>query len=180
MASDSVAGAYAEALLHMARAENVVDVVEDEMRALQKMLRDNYELKGFLDNQSVAREGKREAVKKLLHGKISSITLNLLYTIIDRERHRLIEHIADQYIALVSAYKGQVTAEVTTAVPLPEETAEQLRKALSRMVRKDVLIKHSVDESILGGAIVRIGDRVIDGCVRKRLQNLRTAMVEES
>ncbi len=180
MASDSVAGAYAEALLQIARAEDVVEVVEDEMRTLQTVLRDNYELKGFLDSQAVSKEGKLEAVKKLFAGKMSSITLNLVFTVVDRERHRVLEDIADQYISLVSAYQGQVMAEVTTAVPLPEETAEQLRRALSRMIKKDVLIRPSVDESILGGAIVRIGDQVIDGCVRKKLQNLRTAMIEES
>jgi len=179
MANEPVARAYAEALLHIARVEGVVDAVEEELRSLQNVLRTHYELKGFLDNQAVTKEGKLDAIGRLFAGKMSAITVNFLNTVVERARHRLLEDIADQYIALVSAFREQVTAEVVTAVPLPEETAERLRKALSRMVNKDVLIRQSVDESILGGAIVKIGDRIIDGCVRKKLQNLRTAMVEK-
>ena len=93
-------------------------------------------------------------------------------------RHHLLPEITEAFADLASAHRGQVTAEVTTAVPLTEEMADRLREALAKRVNKRVYLKQVVDGSIIGGAIVRIGDKIIDGCVSKKLQELRTAMIQ--
>ena len=179
MASDPIAQAYAEALFSIAEVENAVGDIEDELLAFKRILSTNYTLKGFLDDQTVATEGKKKAVAELFEGKLSPIILNMVYTSIDRGRHRAWPHIAEAYTELASAYRGQVTAEVVTAVPIPEEMAEKLRATLSQMVQKQVYLRPVVDASIIGGCIVKIGDKIIDGCLHKRLQDLRTAMVRQ-
>ena len=179
MASDPVAQAYAEALISIANVENAVDEVEDELFELQRILNTNYELQGFLDDQSITTEGKRKAVAELFEGKLSPMILNLVYTAIDRGRHRSLPEIAKSYAILASAHRGQVTAEVVTAVPIPEEMAEKLKTTLSKLVRKQVYLRSSVDASIIGGCIVKIGDKIIDGCLHKRLEDLRAAMVKQ-
>jgi len=178
MSSDVVAQAYAEALFRIAKVEDAVDEVEDELRELGRILHTNYELRGFLDDQGIATEGKKSAVQDLFAGKMSPITLNMLSTVIDRGRQRSLPAVAEAYAALASAHRGKVTAEVTTAVPMPEEMAGKLKDALSTLLKKQVHLKPMVDESVIGGAVVRVGEKIIDGCVRKRLQVLRAAMVK--
>ena len=179
MPSDPVAQAYAEALFSIAKVEDAVGDVEDELLELKRILSTNYKLKGFLDDQTVTTEGKKKAVAELFEGKLLPIILNMVYTAIDRGRHRALPDIAEAYAELASSYRGQVTAEVITAVPIPEEMADKLKAALSQMVRKQVYLRSVVDVSIIGGCIVKIGDKIIDGCLHKRLEDLRTAMVKQ-
>ena len=179
MASDPVAQAYAEALFSIAKIEDSVSDVEDELLELRRILSANYELKGFLDEQTVTPEGKKKAVAELFEGKLSPMILNLVYTAIDRGRHRSLPEIAESYAALASVYRGQVTADVVTAIPIPEEMAEKLKATLSKLVRKQVYLRSVVDTSIIGGCIVKIGDKIIDGCLHKRLEDLRAAMVKQ-
>ncbi|UCE18834.1 MAG: ATP synthase F1 subunit delta [Gemmatimonadota bacterium] len=178
MPSDPIAQAYAEALFRIAEAEDAVDRVESELYELQKILNKEYELREFLDDPSVTVGGKRSAVAELFAGKVSPLTLNLVYTAVEQGRHRLLPGIVEVFADLASAFRGQVTAEVITAVPLTEEMADKLRGVLSKRVNKKVYLKQMVDGSILGGAIVRIGDKIIDGCVSKKLQGLRSAMIK--
>ena len=177
MPSDPIAQAYAEALFQIAKVEEAVDKVESELYELQKILNKEYRLRGFLDDPSVTLEGKRGAVAELFSGKVSPMTLNVIFTAVEQGRHRVLPKIAEVFADLASAYRGQVTAEVITAVPLTEEMADKLKDALSKRVNKKIYLKQVVDESIIGGAIVRIGDKIIDGCVFKKLQELRSTMI---
>jgi F-type H+-transporting ATPase subunit delta len=178
MPTDPIAQAYAEALFQIAKVENCVDEVEHELFELQKILSKEYKLRGFLDDLSVTTEGKKSAVAELFSGKVSTLTLNFVYTAIEQGRHRALLGIAEAYADLASTYRGQVAAEVITAIPMTEPMADKLREALSKRINKRVYLKQVVDKSIIGGAIVRIGDKIIDGCVQKKLQGLRAAMVK--
>ena len=178
MPSDPIAQAYAEALFHIAKVEESVDEVEIELFELQKILTKEYKLRGFLDDLSVTIEGKRGAVEELFSGKMSSMTLNLVFTAIEQGRHRSLPNIAEAYADLASDYRGQVTAEVTTAIPMTEKMAGELKKALAKRVNKKIYLKQVVDTSIIGGCIVKIGDKIIDGGVLKKLQELRSTMIK--
>ena len=145
MASDPIAQAYAEALFQIAKVEDSVGEVEDELLELHRILKTNYELKGFLDDLTVTTEGKKKAVAELFEGKLSPMTLSIVYTAIERGRHRALPAMAETYASLASAYRGQVTAEVVTAVPIPEEMAEKLKAALAKLVQKQVYLRHVVD-----------------------------------
>jgi len=178
MASDPVAQAYAEALFRIAVVEEAVDDVENELIALRRILDSNFELKGFLDDLSIETEGKKKALAELFEGKLSSMTLNLVYTAVDRGRHRSLPAVAGVFSELASGYRGQVTAEVVTAIDLPAETAEKLKEVLSKMLKKKVYLIETKDPSIIGGCVVKVGDKIIDGCLQTRLQNLRASMLE--
>lgn len=178
MAGDPVAQAYAEALFRIAVVEDSVDDIENELIELQRILKKNYELKGFLDDLSVTTKGKKRAVAELFEGKLSPMTLNVVYTAIERGRHRSLTGITEVFSDLASGHRGQVTAEVITVLPLPEEMAEKLKATLSKVLNKKVYLRQGVDTSIIGGCVMKVGDKIIDGSIQTRLQDLRAAMVE--
>ena len=178
MKADSVVKGYAEALFHVAKSEDSIEVVEDELYRLKEVLQKNAELREFLSNLRIAPEGKKKAVMEIFGKDVSSITLHHLNLVIDQARQRKLLPIIEEFFALAAAAREKVTAEVITSIPLSEEMAEKLRRALTKATKKQVFLKPRVDPSILGGAIVRVENKIIDGSLRRRLERMRRAMVK--
>jgi F-type H+-transporting ATPase subunit delta len=178
MRDDSVVKGYANALFQVARSEDLVEVVEDELYKLREVLKKNAELREFLSNLRIAPEGKKKALMEIFGNDVSSVTLNHLNLVIDRGRQRKLVPIIEEYCALATAAREKVTAEVTTSVPLSEQTAEKLRRALTKVTKKQVFLNSRVDPSILGGAIVRVENKIIDGSLRNQLEQIRRSMVK--
>ena len=178
MASDPLVKAYAEALFQMARAEEMLDRVEEELTHLGRSLESNAELKEFLSNPQLSPAGKKGALDQIFGPSLSPMTLNWVNLVVDQGRQRRLPVIIETFFALAQEAREKVTAEVITAVALDEALAERLQKELSRATKKQVFLKPLVDESILGGVIVRIENKVIDGSVRHRLEEVKKEMVK--
>jgi len=178
MASDPVVQGYAEALFHVARAENALDRVEEELTRLKNSLESSAEIKEFLSNLQISPEGKKSAMLQIFGEKVSPLTLNLINLVIDQGRQRKLPNIIETFFALAQESREKVTAEVITSVPLPEDLLEPLAKALSRASKKQVFLKPMVDESILGGVIVKMENKIIDGSIKHRLEEMKQEMVK--
>ncbi len=173
MKADPIVSAYAESLFRLATAEEIADRVEEELHELERLYRENAEMKEFINNPRVKAEGKKNALSELLGDKLSRVTLNHLNLIVDQERGRMLPKIAEEYYRLAGEARAKVTAEVITAVPISDDIRAKLGEQLSRLSNKEVYLRARVEESILGGAIVRIGDKVLDGSVRNKLNQLK-------
>jgi len=178
MKDDSVVKGYANGLFQVAKSEELVEVVEDELYKLREVLKKNAELREFLSNLRIAPEGKKKALMEIFGNRVSSITLNHLNLVIDQGRQRKLVPIIEEYFALVTAAREKVTAEIITSVPLSEKMAEKLARELTKVTKKQVFLKPRVDPSILGGAIIRVEDKIIDGSLRHQLDQMRRAMIE--
>jgi F-type H+-transporting ATPase subunit delta len=176
MKVDPIAGAYAESLFRLASAEEVADRVEEELHEIERLYGTNPEMKEFINNPRIKAEGKKSALLDLLGDKISRVTLNYISLLIDQDRGRMLPKVAEEYYRLASEVRAKVSAEVVTAVPLSDESREKLGSALKKLTKKDVYVRTRVDESILGGVVVRIGDKVLDGSVRTRLAQIKKRM----
>ncbi len=178
MASDPVVRSYAEALFQVARAEDSLDRVEEELTRLKNGLESNAEVKEFLSNLQISPEGKKSALFQIFGEKISTITLNWINLVIDQGRQRRLPNIIEAFFTLARESREKVTAEVVTSVPLSEDLVQRLEKELSRASKKQVFLKPMVDESILGGVIVKIENKIIDGSVKHRLEEMKQEMVK--
>jgi F-type H+-transporting ATPase subunit delta len=178
MASDPVVRGYAEALFQLARAEESVDRVEKELTRLKNGLESSAEVKEFMSNLQISPEGKKSALFQIFGEKISTITLNWINLVIDQGRQRRLPNIIEAFFTLAQESREKVTAEVVTSVPLSEDLIQRLEKELSRASKKQVFLKPMVDESILGGVIVKIENKIIDGSVKHRLEEMKQEMVK--
>lgn len=177
MKVDPVVNAYAESLFRLATAEEMADRVEEELHELERLYESNPDFKEFIYNPRVKTEGKKDALEELFGEKLSRVTLNQVNLIVDQERGRMLPKIAEEYYRLASEARAKVTAEVVTAVPISESSLQKLGEALSKLTKKEVYMRTRVDESIVGGAIVKVGDKVLDGSVRSKLNQLKKQMV---
>jgi F-type H+-transporting ATPase subunit delta len=179
MKVDPIVSAYAESLFRLATAEGVADRVEEELHDLEQLYQKNYELKEFIHNPRIRSEGKKDALGELLGNKISRVLLNHMYLIIDQDRGRIFPKIAEEYYRLAKDTRAKVTAEVITALPVANGMLlDDLAKELRKLTKKDVHLRVRVDESIIGGVIVRVGDKVLDGSIRRKLSQLKKQMEE--
>jgi F-type H+-transporting ATPase subunit delta len=173
MATDAVVRGYAEALFSVVRAEGDLDRVEDELFRFGKMLESNYELKQALSDKSMDREQRGKILDELLADKVSPHTLNLLTFIVGQGRARQMPQILEEVAALAAEARKSVVADVRSAVPLDEKQRKDLAAALSKATGKKVEVKVLIDPSVVGGIVAKVGDTVIDGTVRRRLEQLR-------
>lgn len=173
MADDQLVQGYAEALFRLVQAEGELDRVEDELFRFGKVLESNYELKRALSDQAVDSTIRTEMLEELAGEKVSPQTLGLLSFVVDQGRGRLLPEILARLSELVAESRQAAIAEVRSAIPLDDEQQSLLADGLSKATGLSIELKVIVDPSVLGGVVAKIGDTVIDGTVRRRLEQLR-------
>ena len=165
--------AYASALFEVARAEGCLDVVEDELFKVARTLESNDALREGLTDQRLPVEVRQGIVEDLLGPRAAPSTTSLVSFVVGAGRARDLAAIIDRLVAKAAESRAESVALVTSAVPLDAETQQRLAAALSKRFGHKVAVKVNVDTAILGGLVTRVGDTVIDGSVRSRLEQLR-------
>ena len=174
MAVEELIRGYAEALFRVVQAEGELDRVEDELFRFGKVLESNHELKQVLSDQSIDKVQRTKVLDELLGDKVTPHTLGLLNFVVEQGRARHLPEILEELTRLAAEARNSVVAEVTSAVPLDQSQQEELAKALSKATGKHVEVKVIVDPSVIGGIRATVGDMVIDGTVKKKLEALRS------
>jgi F-type H+-transporting ATPase subunit delta len=168
---------YAETLMVLAKRtgdeERWGSLIED----LGAAMRENHTLKTFLESPKIAASRKIEIVEKAFGTRVPPLFLKFVETVIAKRRQMLIPAIAIEYRALIDESEDRVHANVTLAREPGEADRDALGQQLSRLFGKRVVPHISLNPAILGGLIVKVGDTVMDGSVRRRLATLRSRMI---
>ena len=168
--------AYAKALLEIARVEGDVQQVEDELFRVARTIEANDALRNALTDQAIPVELRQGIVEDLLGGRASTTTTNLVSFVVGAGRSRDLPAIIDELIQGAAESRDEEVAEVRTAHPLNEDQRRRLTQALERRFDRKIDLKVTVDPEVLGGLVVTVGDEVIDGSVKSRLQQLRKSL----
>lgn len=163
---------YAEAAFGLAVEEKTVDEWLKDLRLIAEYFSD-HRLIFLLSEPNIQLPKKELIVKDLLNGKVQQEALALALLLVERGLVELAPRIRDEFARKYDDYHQQIHANLTTAMPIDEVTRASVVADLQRLTGKKVLLNELVDPSILGGAIARVGDTLIDGSVRRRLQLLR-------
>ena len=173
----SLAGRYAVALFELAAEDGVVSAVESDLETLAAALKESPELASLTTNPQLGRKAKAsamEGVAKLL--KVSPLTRRFLGVLAENRRLGELAGMIRAFRDIAAAQRGEVSAEVISAHPLSEDQISSLMKKLTAREGRTVKLTSSVDPDMLGGLIVTIGSKRIDGSVRTRLNALTQAM----
>ena len=173
MQAEQIEG-YAAGLFEVARAEGAQEVVEEELFKLSDVLAQSDELRSTLTDTSIPSEKRQEIMQELLTmAKATPITTNLVALVVGAGHARDLPGIISSLVERAASDRKHSVAEVRSAVPLDEDQRKRLAQALSKNLGKEVEVKVHVDPSVLGGLSARVGDVVIDGTVRHRLDQLK-------
>ncbi len=171
--ADALVRGYAEALFRVVQAEGELDRVEDELYRFGKILESNHELKQALSDRSMEKTQRVKILEELLQEKVSPHTLSMVTFVVEQERARHLPEILEELSRLAAEAREAVVGEVRSAVPLDEAQQAALASALSQTTGKNVTVKVIVDPSVIGGISAKVGDTVIDGTVKRRLEQLK-------
>ena len=174
--SDNRIEGYARALFEIARAEGTLDEVEDELFRLARTFESSDQLRNALTDEKIPAARRQAIVEDLLGGKATPTTVQLVSMVIGGGRGRDLPAIIDKLVQRASSAKQLEVAEVRSAVALTADQQTRLAAALANATGKQVNLKVVVDPSVLGGLVATVGDTVIDGSVRTRLDNVKSRL----
>lgn len=175
MSNDTRIDGYARGLFEVARAEGTLDEVEDELFRFARLYEGSEELRNALTNELIPPAKRQAIVEDLLGGKATPTTVQLISMVVGSGHARDLPAIVDRMVQRAAASKDLALAEVRSAVPLTQDQQDRLKAALANATGKNVDLKVVVDPSVLGGLVATVGDTVIDGTVRTKLDRLKTA-----
>lgn len=178
MRDSTIARTYAEALLEIARAEDAVERYGEQLQQFAGLMETDREFRLFLETPRIDTSIKKATLRDAFGRKLPEKLLRFLLVMIDKRRQRLLPSIADSYSDLVHEHFGRIQVRITAARDLDVKVKAQLKKRLSELLGKEVIPTFHVDERIIGGVIIRVGDRVMDGSIRRRLQLLRRSLLK--
>ncbi len=164
---------YADAALAVARAEGQLAAIEDDLFRFTRTFEGNDSLRMALTDPAMPAARRISVVEELMGGKALPASTALISAIVGAGRASELPEIVNTFLEKAASERDHEVAEVRSAIPLDESQQERLAAALSQATRKQVEVKVVVDASVLGGLVARIGDTVIDGSVRHRLEQLK-------
>lgn len=180
MSDATVARRYAQALYEEAEATGKAEQIDDDMKSVQESLDASRELDRFFRSPIIARDKKDAVIGKLFDGKVDPLIVRVMRLLVQKGREDILPAVIRQYGALRDEHLGVVEAQVRTAMPMEFDETEALRKALEAKTGQKVRLRIEVVPELLGGVVVRIGDRVYDGSVRHQLESLRDQLEERA
>ncbi|GAC1448586.1 MAG: hypothetical protein PVSMB4_05910 [Ktedonobacterales bacterium] len=177
MLKGAVARRYAEAILQIGIQQGTLDRWLDDVRVLGEAF-GNRQLAFILREPRIGVQRKDLIVRDLLTNKVQHDALNLALLLVQDEIIEVAPRLAQEFERLYNEYRGQAVALVTSAVPLDDEERAHIAADLQRVTGKRIILEERVDAALLGGVVVRIGDTLMDGSVRRRLALLREQIIK--
>ncbi|MCU1454252.1 MAG: atpH [Acidimicrobiales bacterium] len=176
MAAEDRAKAYAEGFFLIAEAEGILREVEDELFRFARILEGNDELREKLADPHIPVATRQQIVEELLGGRATAVTTSLVLMVVGTGRIRDLPAMADALVEACARAANKEVAEVRSATPLTDDQKARLAVALGEATGKQVELKVIIDPSIKGGIVAQVGDTVIDGSVRHRLEQLKNSL----
>ena len=172
MAGARAAIRYAKAVLELAKDQKSADAVNEDMKLMAKTIAESKDLSDMLQSP-VVRSSIKKSVLLEVFKKSNKITGSLIDTLISNKRLSILGEVASKYNLLYDQLKGTEVAKVTTAVPLTDELKKKVLAKVKELTGKDVEVKNIIDESILGGFVLRVGDIQYNASIANKLNKLK-------
>ena len=163
---------YAKALLSLAKDQNVAEAVSKDMELITKTISESHELELLLKNAIVKSEDKKAILSKVFSG-LNPDSVSLLNLLVENKRIDILNEVASKYTSLYDDYIGKEVATVITAVPMTNDMEIKVLAKVKELTPKSVELHNVIDESILGGFILRIGDKQYNASIANKLNTLK-------
>jgi F-type H+-transporting ATPase subunit delta len=167
---------YAQAVFNVARAENMVDQVEDELRQLKDEITNNLELKKNLTDPSIENYEKIKVMLEILGDDASKAIKSFAAMMVILDAIDSFEQTYKDFVKLANQLKRQVSIEVISVIELDKEILNEIKEHVDKKTGLDVRIKNVLDKNIIGGLVIKIGDKVIDLSIKDKLEDLKNKL----
>lgn len=173
MSAGRIAVRYATPILELAEEKNVLDKVKADMESFVSVCEENRDFSLMLKSPIIPHQRKAVILKKIFSGKVDELTLQAFDIITRKSRENLLEAIAEEFLHLYNIKKGLAEVSVTTSIELDKEMKAAFEKLSKEITGKEPLLEEKVDPEIIGGYILKVGDRQLDESVIGQLKELK-------
>ncbi|MCQ2559212.1 MAG: F0F1 ATP synthase subunit delta [Clostridia bacterium] len=173
MLKGAIGERYAEALYDLAKGLDKAEDVEQELLAVKDIVEKDRDLQKILYHPRITAEEKKELLQTLFQGKIAEVTFSFLPLLVDKQREQYLCDIVDAFVLKANEDRNILAAEISSAVALSDSEKAGLKKVLTKVTGRDMVTEFAVDPELMGGVVVKIGDRVIDGSLKTRFAAMR-------
>ncbi|MCR5609069.1 MAG: F0F1 ATP synthase subunit delta [Lachnospiraceae bacterium] len=164
---------YADALFELAVENNNIDNIALEIANVKSAIDENEELIKVLNHPKIIKEEKIALVNNIFKGRVSDEVAGFIVSIVDKDRYNYFDEIFEYFLGLVKEYKGIGVAYVTSAIELSDAQKKSITEKLIQTTRyKEFEINYSVDKKLIGGLVIRIGDRVVDSSIKTKIEQM--------
>ncbi len=177
MLSNQLATTYGQAVFELACAKDMLDQVEQQLLLVEDTLSKQADLAALLYHPRVPGKAKKDTIIKVFGDELTDFVRHFLLLLVDKRREMALSAIIRQYVVLANKARNIVEAEVITALPLSQAEKAALSQKLTKVTGRTVILKPAIDPSIIGGVIVKIGDKLIDGSISRQLKALEQVLV---
>ena len=175
---DVIANRYAEALFQLSEEENITKEIYNELHDVVEVIKNNKELDNVLKSPLVAKNEKTQLIEALFNNKINNNLKNFLKILVEKGRISSLKSIELTFKELLNDKHNIIEGTVISAIALTEKQVKEFEEKLSKKYNKNVTLENEVDQSILGGVLVRLGNTQIDGSVKTRLNNIKDQLTQ--
>ncbi len=176
-----IAGTYGDALFELAVEQNLTDSLMQEIDFLQTVLKENSDFEKILMHPEIPKQKKLQLIENVFKGRISDALTGFLRIVVTKGRYENLPDIFAYFIARVKEYKKIGVAQVVSAIPLRDEQKQKIEQKLLETTHYETMeIDYKVEESRIGGLMIRIGDRVVDSTIRSKLSALTGSLMKIS
>ncbi len=176
MTTSEIARTYARVLFDLASAADAVDAVDEGLQVVVDAIRGHMDLRNALSDAGVPAEKKRDILREIFGSTVSPEVVTVVTLAVERGNAGVLDEMARLFSEIAEAERGIVVAEVTTAVPLDEELRSSVTDKLVASLGRPVNLRERVDASIVGGIIIKVAGRVLDGSLASQLGAVRTQL----
>ena len=166
---------YAQSLMELALEKGNLEPVANDMNYLQNAVNENPELVSFFKSPIISSTKKLEVIKAVF-GQFEAATMTFVELVVKNRREMLLPSIAESFGELIKEHKGIVSIELVTAVQLDEETKKNILAKIEGTVKGTLEVTETIDPEIIGGYIVKMGDRRIDASVKSQFNKLKQTL----
>ena len=169
---------YAKALFELSAESKSLDKIEKDLLSVHSLITKNNELNMLIKSSSLSRENQASLMEKLIKKmKVSPLIIKFIGTLAVNGRLNIINNIIEEFLKKLAHHRGELTAEITTAVPISKDINKSIVKEISKLTKTNKIeLKEKIDESLIGGLIIRMGSTMIDSSIKTKLSTLKLIM----
>ena len=169
---------YAKALFELSKESKSLDKTEKDLLSVHYLIEKNNELNIALKSSGLSRENQANLMEKILKKmKVSPLIIKFIGTLAINGRLNIVNNIIDEFLKKLAHERGELTAEITTAVPISKEINKSIVKEISKLTKtKKIELHEQIDESLIGGLVLRMGSTMIDSSIKTKLSTLKLIM----
>lgn len=155
----------------------MLPAIEEEMVFLAGLVKEDRELMLYLNAPGISRDSKKDLIDKIFNGKLSDVMVNFIKVLIDNNRQSLIKEINQSLADEIDIINNRQRVKITTSAKLGADMLQKIKDTLTEKFKKVIILDEVIDQKIIGGVVIKVGDLIIDGSLAKDLKNIREKLL---